>query len=62
MDATPKPTCTKIVSSAATVNHHSARVRSDGALSAPSAHRPASALEQMTIHAQPTWRSRRVRA
>jgi hypothetical protein len=45
----------KIETSTRIVNHHSARVRSDGHQCAPSAHRPASAFPMMTNHAKPRW-------
>jgi hypothetical protein len=53
--ATPNATSMKIETSTRIVNHHSARVRSDGHQCAPSAHRPASAFPMMTNHAKPRW-------
>jgi hypothetical protein len=45
-------------SSTNAVNHHSARVRSDGSQFAAKAHAPAKPLPMITTHAQPTWMSR----
>ena len=49
---TPMATCTNTDTWAAVVNHHSARVRSDGRRMAAIAHRPASPLPTITNHAQ----------
>src|SRR5437763_14819417 len=56
---TPRPACTNTATSAKTVNHHNARVRSDGSQLAPRAHAPASPLLKMSTHAQPLWTSSR---
>src|SRR5918998_6264777 len=58
----PRPTWTNTASSAAIVNHHRARLRSEGRRWAPSAQRPARPLPMMTNQAQPVWRSRRTSA
>src|ERR1700687_225972 len=52
---TPMPTCTKIATSTATVNHHSARVRRLGQRCAARAHTPASPLPTITNQAQLLW-------
>src|SRR4051794_25021144 len=56
---TQNAACTKTVTSANTVNHHSARVRSDGSQLAPRAQAPARPLLKMSTHAQPLWTSSR---
>src|SRR5947209_1891669 len=56
----PSPTWTNTATSANTVNHHRARVRSAGHWCAPRAHRPARPLPMMTTHAQPLWMASRV--
>src|SRR3954451_15579385 len=54
---TPRPACTNTLTSAKTVNHHSARVRSASIQLAPSDHTPASALLKMRTHAHAWWTS-----
>src|SRR6478735_12280578 len=55
---TPRPTWTKIVSSATTTNHHIARDRNGSIQLAARTQTPASPLEMMTNQANDSWMSR----
>src|SRR4051812_40268292 len=55
---TPRPTWTKIVSSATTTNHHIARDRNGSSQLAARTQTPARPLEMMTNQANDSWMSR----